>query len=666
MKKAVKGFAVMRRNARIAVLPALFAVAACFAQAPANSGFTIGTNLAFDQHQASLSETVAVAKQAGIVSVRGELYWNAVELAKGDCRIPEASRYFLKAATAAGIAPLAVLGGGSRFYDQGGLPRSPEAVEGFARYAEFCVSALKGQCRLFQIGNAWAGGDDPDAYVKLIRTVYPRMKAVDPAITVLASGAWGREESPGKEGDWDTGGNCDGLGLQFRAGGGDGIQPPEACLEQLKCLSRKLAARNRGKEIPLYITGMDWAVRQPADRAAAADFVARAYLLAKTVPFIKGMWWPDFQDGGRISGEAGGAFGLVHSDLTPNPVYFVLKDLAPLLAGAQFAERLPAADPEAWALLFKGVDGKEFLALWCTAKDDACQFTFATTSPAGAKLLMTVLGETSVERSQVVREWVTKTGLKPEAKVETNRFSATVRGRPLLVAGDLSGLALVKTERHFFPEDARPRNRIVSVPQQVAVARFQRASLPAPAYVLGTASTSGGPPSATGAAAEVRDARFWVRWNRDRLQMVVEVAGAALLPSGVTGREWRGEGLRLAFQLPSQVQPSPLRLLRFSLRPAPGGVTVFRQAGTAASGAEPVAEAKVSVTHDGRWTRCVLDLPASSLGAPALVSDQVFGFALEIAGQGGEDGSGMLCWGGRPDAESGAAMSHWLVLEGEP
>jgi len=122
-----------------------------------------------------------------------------------------------------------------------------------------------------------------------------------------------------------------------------------------------------GKLVPLQITETGWPTqidRRGTPPEVSAAYLARLFLLARTMPFLKGVWWYDFQDDGWKADYNENNFGLVRPDLTPKPSYYALAGISTLAARGEFVAKLQTQSPDLWALKFRMPDGKETLALW--------------------------------------------------------------------------------------------------------------------------------------------------------------------------------------------------------------------------------------------------------------------------------------------------------------
>ena len=157
----------------------------------AADAFVVGACTHFGQGKGLLKGNLSMMRQAGISSFRDEVGWRAIEKTKGQYEMPAAWDEFVNEGRKAGIEPLLILDYGNPLYDNGDKPRSAEAIEAFTKYAEFVVRHFQGRVKLYEVWNEWdiaIGSKTPgsaDDYGALLKGVYPRIKAVDPSITVF-------------------------------------------------------------------------------------------------------------------------------------------------------------------------------------------------------------------------------------------------------------------------------------------------------------------------------------------------------------------------------------------------------------------------------------------------------------------------------------------------
>ena len=234
--------------------------------------FLVGACTHFSQGKGVVELNLASLQRAGIRSIRDEVPWGAIEREKGKLVMPERFDTYVRRAADAGVNVLLILDYSNRHYDDGDRPRSPEAIEGFCKYAEFVVKHFGKHVRLYEIWNEWdigiglpqqynKGGSAED-YAKLLKAVYPRIKAADPGVTVIAgactSGAVrkGWLEDIVKLGALDS---CDAISIHsYNYSDKFPERGPEACSAWMTGVQEMLRKYHDGKDVPFYVTEMGW------------------------------------------------------------------------------------------------------------------------------------------------------------------------------------------------------------------------------------------------------------------------------------------------------------------------------------------------------------------------------------------------------------------------
>jgi hypothetical protein len=208
---------------------------------------------------------------------------------------------------------------------------------------------------------------------------------------------------------------------------------PEAWAGKMANLEASLRRFNSNKEVPIYVTEMGWSTYSGPNGVSdevATDYLAQVYLLAQTMPFIKGIWWYDLIDDGWNTNNFQDNFGLLLPDLTPKPVFYALRDLQAALAGSHFVKRLQVADGTVYALEFERPDGRRCLAIW-TYNGKAAQLVLRGT-PGDAPIQLTRVGHGSLERRWAARRWPPS---DPAPLAVTTEFDVVLSGRPILLEG---------------------------------------------------------------------------------------------------------------------------------------------------------------------------------------------------------------------------------------
>ncbi len=445
----------------------LFSLAlACGLNAEPRRSFYVGVCTHFSQGKGHLSLNLSLIRQAGAVSIRDEAPWRTVEREKGHFSLPPDYDAYVEGAARAGLAPLIILDYGNPYYDAGDKPRSPQARAAFARYAEYLVQRYRDKVKLWEVWNEWdigIGGTTPgtaEEYVELLREVYPRIKKLAPEITVFG----GAMTPSGVQRGW--------LEAMLRAGGLKYLdqvsihtynysasgkeRTPEAWAEWMQKVQELLRRYNDGREVPLAITEMGWPTqidRRGTPPEVAAAYLARMYLLARTLPFVTGIWWYDFQDDGWDYAYNEHNFGLVRPEGTPKPAWFALRDVAELVTHADFVERVPTPNADIYVLRFRTQEQElETWAIWSAHLDDAYEITMEHPSMQPRPVRVRLVGSGEFQRPWGTRTWTQH----KNAPAQPNRLSLVVGRMPWLVTGELAGARIVSLERRPSPELQRP------------------------------------------------------------------------------------------------------------------------------------------------------------------------------------------------------------------
>ena len=297
--------------------------------------FVMGIGMHSGRGMAPPAKALPILEYAGANSVRQEATWSRIELEKDKLKYPpnlQDVETYVNHFDQKGGQPLLLLTYGNKFYDDGDIPHSDEAIAGFARYAGFMAQHFKGRVKFYEVWNEWDIGlgsnkkprtvGSVQTYVKLLKAAHAAIKAADPNATVL--GGVSSTTHP----KWDD---------EFMKLGGldylDGFSThpylmwnvkskPENSVELLDGLHDRIEKAAPSRKIPLYVTEIGW----PNHRGTiswtpqqTADFVMRFHLLAKSRPFVGGVWWYTLSNTGRDENDKEQNFGLVEVDYAHKP-----------------------------------------------------------------------------------------------------------------------------------------------------------------------------------------------------------------------------------------------------------------------------------------------------------------------------------------------------------
>jgi len=345
------------------------------ATAQAQSSFEVGVSVHLGNNPGFLPAQLALIGQAGSNSLRDEVSWGHVETAVGRLAIPPGIDDLVNQSLTANVQPLLILDYGNQFYDSGQKPISPVALNAFARYAAFVVLHFKGRVHMYEMWNEWndtAGNTHSGTaqdYVRLLKVVYPAVKASDPSAIFLAGAIAGLKL------DWLSAmlvggalGSFDALSIH-PYNFSESARSGDAWAKGMVATEDIIHRYTRGRDIPLYITEMGWPTYSGpygSSPKEAAAYLAQMFLLARTMPFLKGIWWYDFRDDGRDRSNKEDNFGLVDADLGPKPAFTALEAVAPIVKDALGVEDLSTGIPSLRALRFRLHGGNQVVALWNT------------------------------------------------------------------------------------------------------------------------------------------------------------------------------------------------------------------------------------------------------------------------------------------------------------
>jgi hypothetical protein len=395
-----------------------------------------------------LSElTLQQMRAAGISSLRDELSWSGTERKRGQYAVSQQHDATFRRAAELGVRPMLIFDYANSLYDDGDRPRSAEALEGYTRYAEFLVTHFGKDVQLYEVWNEYnigigmrepyrQGGSAED-YFQMLKHTYPRLKKLAPNIQVIG----GAPTSGGVRDGWleklvQLGGlnYCDILSIHTYNYSGKGIErTPEGWHAWMLQVQEMLRKYNDGKDVPLLVTEMGWPTHVGQANSTppelSASYLGRLYLLARTMPFVKGVWWYDYQDDGWEADYNENNFGIVRPDLTPKPAYHVMSDISHLAARAKYEGRVETTDPQLWVLRFR-LDGQPLWAVW--SGDDQPRQVLLETDHPNQPLTIQPLGHDAVERPWGYRDWV---GKGRGAALVQHQSSLVVGHRPWLIVG---------------------------------------------------------------------------------------------------------------------------------------------------------------------------------------------------------------------------------------
>jgi len=606
------------------------------------------------------SESFLELKQAGVMSNRDDFPWGQCETEKGVVKIKNTFATYINQCLANGMTTICILDYGNKFYENGGYPRTPESIEAYTRYAEAVVKEFKGKVKYYQVWNEWDGGcsmlkygkGDAESYVKLIAAVYPRIKAIDPSIVVIANSVCTGDDFLKKTLDLGVLKHCDAVALHTYFYQRREMTVEDYWYPRMQKVDQMLREANGGKEFPLFATEIGWPNHIAPDgstEAESADSMARIYLLGLSLNYIKGIWWYDHSDSSWDYNDKERNFGMTRHDLTPKLPYFAFRDLTHFLKGAVFVERLDAKDPKVWVMKYKKPDGKTVLAVWSEFQNIDPQITFTNPATAEGAFSACLLGHGSMTRN-----FVKETG------DQSPTFNLTVKGtRPWLMEGDLAAVQVSAVTQHAFPESKRQKLAQPTIGKALPISSSNQS----PVYSFGEAACF----SATGTTPYLGkndlDANFSMQWDKSRLLITVNVTDDVFFQDQTGDSTWRGDSVQIAFSSPEQTVKNKNAHVDLNVALTKNGPQVYRQYGYGNLKPGPVDEVKANITRNGTQTVYTLEIPVTSVGLPELKSGTVFGFSLAVNDNDGKERKGYLYWGQGIGATKDPSQYNLIVTQ---
>lgn len=603
------------------ILACLVTAAALTLRAANDENINVGVACHFTFGRGNLERNLDMIKAAGVNIVRDEYNWGTVEQKKGEYNLGKDFTAYLQAVADRKMLPQVVLCYANSWYDDNGYPVTPEAVEAYAKYAEYVLTNLPSRPRIVEIWNEWDGGCGMDPakgkgkvedYINLIKVVYPRLKAADPDCIVLG-GSFCSAGLLQKALDMGLTQYCDGVSLHtYNYEEVLSSAAPEEWYRRMQRIVGDL--KQYGK--PIYISEMGYPSHigpKSVTEEAQADRLARLFLLGRTVHEIKNITWYDFQCDGDESGSSEDNFGIVKPDLTPKPAYFALSDVTAWLNAARFTGFERSGEDGLWALRYQ-IGDESAIVVWSELDDAKLQIIL--NSPDAQDIKVRHIGRKNFDRKWGFYDWIDDR----KAGVQEHNFSVTAGNMPLVLQG--KSLDKAKIDRVIRrPWDERQR------------AKAERLKLPDGGVVAAAAGAAPRIYHRKQASDYTKVATDWqgnkdlsfdfsVSYQADKMIWSIDVTDDVFSQNFKNDETWNADGIQFAIQTHPNAGEGDRT--EFDLAMVDGQPLVFLRSNriNAANGASQLIPAKIS--RSGEHTLYQFELPASLLKVPSFGSGQMY------------------------------------------
>ncbi len=309
----------------------------------------VGTHLGRDYYDSN--SVNALMRFSGVNSFRDEFSWARVEKKKGVYRIERSYARLDSKIQDSKFAPVVILAYSNKHYSNRSKPLTPVDREAFSRYAKFIVSKYNKDVLAFEIWNEWwhktignvrftPNSTSPKSYIDLVKVVVPQIKKINPQAIVLCGGVSVQHFSWLKEAfEYGLLDYCD-VSLHPYMHSFKGLAGgPKAVFQFVDDVWLEMQSYRRGADRKIYITEIGWPIyngKFGRNEKTVNDFLAQTLFLAKSRPYVNGLWWYDLIDDGVDAYEMQHSFGLVTNTMKAKLTFKTFGRLSELIIHSRF------------------------------------------------------------------------------------------------------------------------------------------------------------------------------------------------------------------------------------------------------------------------------------------------------------------------------------------
>ncbi|OJT47076.1 glycosyl hydrolase [Serratia plymuthica] len=367
------------------------------------NAFEVGVNVHLRNYPKPTDNYLTLIKNYGFTSFRAGYLWGMVERTSGDFKVVgpliKEDDAFQQGVSKYGLNSLLILAYGNAAYNVPDYPTTPEAIDGFANYAYWTAKRFKGKVKYYEVWNEWTVGTGlkkktgvppPEIFVELVKKTSAAIKRADPDAIVMA----GSLNPLGQRGiDWfdklmqlgilDY---IDAISLHPYSYRNENmaLRNPEDNLAGIDKFEDRVKAFSK-RSIPLYITEMGVPTYNGPgglSNAAAAQYIVKYTMLAKSRSYIKGIWWYDLIDDGDNPKINEHRFGLLNRQEKPKPAALAYEKIAKVARDYSVSDYKVSPDGVI-SIALKGQGNQYAMLYWMKSKAEQ-----SSDRPSGLRSLM--------------------------------------------------------------------------------------------------------------------------------------------------------------------------------------------------------------------------------------------------------------------------------------
>lgn len=326
----------------------------------ANNEFIVGAGIHVGQNKYNAQSAISLLSIGQFNGFRDDFSWGRLEPEFDKLNLGthfvELNKVIRWAGTKSNA--LLILGYGNRAYDGGRQPFSESGRKAYARYVEFVAKLYSNNIYGFEIWNEWNIGagnpkpnnrfGDPQSYFLLVREVAPLLRTIAPKSKVVCGAIADRDmnwlEAILREGVLEY---CDAISIHpYVFSEGVKGEPRDAFKAVDSAWTLISKYDKSGGRVQLLITELGWpnhTDKGGRSKEIVAAYAVQSFFLAKSRPWVGGLWWYELINGGDDLSDREQNFGMVTKDQVPKPAFMAIKTLAPVLKNGSVisAENLP-------------------------------------------------------------------------------------------------------------------------------------------------------------------------------------------------------------------------------------------------------------------------------------------------------------------------------------